>query len=144
MTTSGGRFDDGRWRSEDGRRGGSRRRRPCALQRIEPLAEASGVRARIERDDQSDDGNDWKCQDYKDPEQYQTDVIHGAPPGRFARPMLTARKPIGNQACQPVDLVEIQAKRFTFAGGIARADGLDRAHHAAVALEQTVGNRDDR
>ena len=33
---------------------------------------------------------------------------------------------------------------MAFAGGVGRADGLDRAHHAAVALEQTVGDRDDR
>lgn len=37
----------------------------------------------------------------------------------------------------------VEAERFAFHGVVAGADGLDRAHHAAVALEQAVGDRHD-
>src|SRR5450759_2946815 len=38
----------------------------------------------------------------------------------------------------------IEPERVAFHGGVAGADGLDRAHHATLPLEQPVGNRDDR
>ena len=38
---------------------------------------------------------------------------------------------------------DIEPERMAFGRRIARADGFDRAHHAAVALEQAVGDRDD-
>src|SRR5712691_7665156 len=38
---------------------------------------------------------------------------------------------------------QIEPERDAFLGEMPRPNGLDRAHHAAIALEQAVGYRDD-
>jgi hypothetical protein len=37
----------------------------------------------------------------------------------------------------------VETERFAFHGVVAGADGLDSSHHAAIALEQAVGDRHD-
>src|ERR1017187_7480836 len=37
----------------------------------------------------------------------------------------------------------MEPERAPLHGGLAGADGLDRAHHATLPLEQAVGDRDD-
>jgi hypothetical protein len=38
---------------------------------------------------------------------------------------------------------EVEPERHAFARDLAAADGLDRGHHSALALEYLVGERDD-
>jgi len=79
----GRRCGDGRRWSRGRYRRGDRHNRPPQVQRVEPVAQQPCFRARIERDDQGDNGKDRECEDHEDPQQNKTPFIHGAPPATW-------------------------------------------------------------
>jgi len=92
---------------------------------------------------QSDDGDDRYRQDQKYQKQNSDHFRHRSPPTWMSR--CNATLPGGSRiaAVGPYGLEQIEPERVAFDRCIAEADSVDCADHAAIAIKQAVGDRDD-
>ena len=98
--------------------------------------------AGVQRHHQCDDGDNRNRQDQK----YKSDHRIARPPGWMSHGNATLPGESRIAAVRilwAARLEQIEPERVAFGGGIAEADGVDCADHAAVALEQAVRDRDD-